>query len=70
MKPILICIAVALAVTSFTGCTGCSAAGGLVDVATIEVDGCEYVYFSTSTGSGGITHKANCKNIIHREARP
>ena len=36
---------------------------------TIEIEGCEYIVYSCSSGYSGfgfMAHKGNCKNPIHR----
>jgi hypothetical protein len=36
----------------------------------VEIDGCQYViYHDTQYISGGITHKGNCTNPIHKDSR-
>lgn len=31
----------------------------------IEIDGCEYIQYCSAYGTLHVTHKGNCKNIIH-----
>lgn len=38
---------------------------------TIEIEGCEYIVYSCSSGYSGfgfMSHKGNCKNPIHRNS--
>jgi len=36
-----------------------------VDYDVIEIDGCEYIQYGVSYGFLEITHKGDCKNVIH-----
>ena len=31
----------------------------------IEIDGCEYIQYGSAYGMLHVTHKGNCKNVIH-----
>jgi len=32
----------------------------------VEIDSCEYIIFWDNYPNMGVTHKANCKNVIHK----
>lgn len=47
------------------GCSNYSQHVDGFDYRTINIDGCEYIAFSTYGGSEGVTHKGNCTNDAH-----
>lgn len=77
MKKIFACLFLILALC------GCSEQGFLTtthdvnyekmskNMRTIEIEGCEYLVYSCSSGYSGfgfMAHKGNCKNPIHRNS--
>lgn len=41
---------------------------GFIDLSIVRIDECEYILYKTGYGCA-ITHKADCKNKIHQQAR-
>lgn len=33
---------------------------------TVEIDGCEYIETTNMNATRTLTHKGNCKNLIHK----